>query len=214
MSGETNLPTGSVVHISATRSFLDRGAEEVRAVLLSSIDVELPGSQFDAMLTLDESDMVVVAGVPDPIETVSDRVTVCVQFQTGISAFDEEQRQPDPDVADIVGEYGEELSDSPDAYVFGSATANPANWLEEQAIVRLRPLELDAIANAQSSRPSVDKLDGFCLSRTRSRDAKLDPERGSAKRDAKTLLRPWVSQRIRAHARPAVMRRKDTSGHA
>ncbi|CAN5617864.1 hypothetical protein BH23CHL6_BH23CHL6_08360 [soil metagenome] len=73
-------------------------------------------------------------------------MTVCAEFRTGTDRSGE-QRQPDRSVVEVVGRYGEALKGSRQANVFGSATANPAIWLETKTTVELESHVVNDIAD-------------------------------------------------------------------
>lgn len=165
VTGTTNLPEGAVVTLSASRAFRNMGEEDIRAVSADRYDVTVAAGTFAGLLALDESDLLVFVGTgpaDDTIDTIDRDVTVCAQFQTGTDLLDGIPRQPESIVA-VVGPNGEAVATSPQVYVFGSATANPAYWLEARIDVTLASAELDALTAKQNSAPDEVDLDGFCL---------------------------------------------------
>lgn len=162
----TNLPDGALVHVFASRAFrYQQGEQDIHAVNLASQEVTVIGGEFSLTLDLDESVLLVGVGPGefDVIGIVSDGVTVCAEFRTG-EDLDGQQRQPDSAVVEAVGSFGERLENSPGVKVFGSATANPANWLEVETSVPLESPVLDEIVDLQRQAPTVGSLQGFCLS--------------------------------------------------
>ena len=163
VSGTANLPDGALIRVSASRAFRNQGEADVRVVGIAQNDVTVTGGEFSTSLRLDESDLLaVVAGGFDMIEIVSQGVTVCAEFATG-EDFDGRQRQPNPSVVEAVGPFGERLADSPQLMVFGSATANPSNWLEVETSVGMEPPLLEEISALQGQAPTVGVLEGFCF---------------------------------------------------
>ena len=160
--GTTNLPDGALIRVSASRANRWQGEDDIRAVSLADNAVTVTNGQFSTSLQIDESDLLVLVGDIDVLDVLSDSVTVCAEFQTG-EDFDGQQRQPDPSVVEAVGPFGERLANSAQVTVFGSATANPSNWLEVETSVGLEPLLLDEIAALQGRAPTIGALAGFCL---------------------------------------------------
>lgn len=160
--GTTNLPDGALLRVSASRANRWQGEDDIRAASLADNSVTVTNGQFSTSLQLDESDLLVLVGDIDVLDVLSDSVTVCAEFQTG-EDFDGQQRQPEPSVVAAVGPFGEGLANSPLVKVFGSATANPSNWLEVETSVGLEPPLVDEITALQARAPTVGTLRGFCL---------------------------------------------------
>jgi len=171
VTGQTNLPDGAVINISAGQAFRFRREQDIRASLVTpSRTVTVTDGAFSTSLgPLDFGDITVglERGVGDmtygPVVVVDNAVTVCAQFQTG-DDFDGNNRQPDSAVRETIGPNGEALENSPQKDVFGSATPNPSNWLELVRRVSVGvPKAAAAIAAAQGQRPTPTRLKGFCL---------------------------------------------------
>jgi glucose/arabinose dehydrogenase len=163
VTGSSNLPNGALLNISVARPFLNEGEEDIRESTAGSVAISLVDGRFNASIPTDESDLLIGVDSQFPIALVGDSLTVCVTFQTGADQ-DGQARQTDPLVVQAVGPNGESLADSPHLQVFGSATANPANWLEVFKMVPSRSLLISRIATQQGSRPAEGSLEGFCLS--------------------------------------------------
>jgi hypothetical protein len=167
--GRTNLPDGAVLSLSASRAFRNAHEHDVRAVNAAEDSATVSGGAFSAVLKLNEGTLLVGLDVDKsdpsmgPIATIDSAVTVCADFETGKN-LDDKPRQPDADVRDTVGEFGERLRGSPQVTVFGSATPTPANWLEVKRRVVLQSPLLGRIERVQGRRPRLARLAGFCLS--------------------------------------------------
>lgn len=162
VSGTTNLPSGGVVHVFASRALRYTDEADIRSTNIANAEVTLSGGTFAVTLALDESNVTVGVDETFPLDIVSQDVTVCAQFETGTD-LDGVQRQPDPEVAAAVGAFGEQLATSPQVSVFGSATDHPANWLEVLVDVTLESSVLDEIATLQGRPVEVGPLEGFCV---------------------------------------------------
>lgn len=163
VKGETNLPDGAIITVSASRSMLEDNETEVRAANLANQEATVQGGTFSTTLALDESDVMVGVGTFE-IEQLSNEVTVCAEFRTGEEAFSGEQYQSDQSVVDAVGPYGENLEGSPGVEVFGELTDTPSNWLVAETSVALESPLLIEIADAQGLAPDSVSLEGFCVS--------------------------------------------------
>jgi hypothetical protein len=168
--GRTNLPDGALLTLSASRAFRYAHEKDVRAVHAAGDSVTVSGGAFSTVLKLDEGTLVVGLDVDKndptmgPIATIDTAVTVCAEFRTGKDLLEDKPEQPRASVREVVGESGERLKTSPQAKVFGSATPNPATWLEvERRLVMKSPL-LDRIVSVQGRRPVSTRLAGFCVS--------------------------------------------------
>jgi hypothetical protein len=163
VTGTSNLANGAILDLSLARPFRNEGEDDIREVSAGSVAVSLVEGRFNASIPTDESDLLIGVDSQFPIALVGDSLTVCVTFQTGVDQ-NGQARQTDPEVIQAVGPNGESLADSPHVQVFGSATAQPANWLELFKMVPSRSLLISQIASRQGSRPSEGSLEGFCLS--------------------------------------------------
>lgn len=164
LTGTTNLPDGAVITLSASRAFRNRGEGDIRAISADHYDVTVTAGAFTGLLALDESDLLVLVGT-GPGESIIDQidsgVTVCADFETG-TGFDGTPRQP-PSVVALIGANGEAIATSPQVYIFGSATSNPAYWLEVKVDVPLVSGQIDGLTAQQGSTPDEAQLDGFCF---------------------------------------------------
>jgi hypothetical protein len=161
--GTTNLPDNSLVIVFASRAFRYESESDIRATNVAGDGVTVSDGTFSTTLDLDESNLLLGLDL-DPIEVISSTLDVCAEFRTGEESSSGEQRQPDPTVVEIVGPYGEALENSPQVTVFGSATGNPANWLEATEAIQLSSPALAEIEGEQGSRPREEELAGFCVS--------------------------------------------------
>lgn len=164
IAGETKLPDGAVIEILASRAFHYRSEDNIRATNAGEQMVTVSSGRFQATLTLDESNLLVLVGTgpgEDQIDQLDKDLTACAQFQTGLD-LDGQPRQP-ASVARIVGDNGEALATSPLVTVFGSATAHPSNWLELVSGVALVSPLFGEITTRQGFAPEQVALDGFCV---------------------------------------------------
>jgi hypothetical protein len=163
VDGTTNLPDNSLITVVGSRVFRFESESDMRATNVADEEVTVSDGSFSTTLSLDESNLLIGLDL-DPIGVISSDVDVCAEFRTGEDIVNGEQRQPDAGVVATVGTYGEALRDSPQVKVFGSATDNPANWLEVHVTVPLSSPLLSEIASGQGNQPDEERLDGFCTS--------------------------------------------------
>ena len=161
VAGRTNLPDGTRIELTATRPFVNKGETEPRAARVSTVQLEVNDGAFTAATAIDETEVATFADRQFPVATVSANVHVCATVYTG-QDFDGNDRQ-DSDVADVIGEAGEELATSPLAQEFGGATDTPSTMLELAKSIPAEPGDLTLLLREkQGSAPRVAALEGFC----------------------------------------------------
>ena len=93
---------------------------------------------------------------------MSSAVEVCADVRTGFD-HDGTPHQPDAEVRELVGDYGEAFEGAEALDVFGSATPTPSNWLHVETPVDAPP-PVALYSDAQGRAPDLDALDGHCVS--------------------------------------------------
>lgn len=162
------MPDGAIVTVGLSRDALWEKDGEPRSIQVGNGGLRVTAGRFSQELNLDDviiRSQTAEMAVPAPdrldgaITQLSDAVRICAEFRTG---DDHGLPIQPPAVVAAVGLRGEKLANSPQRYVFGSATPDPANWLRARADVVAPSSKLDELERLQGKRPVNVGLTAQC----------------------------------------------------
>ncbi|MEZ5178515.1 MAG: hypothetical protein R2746_09610 [Acidimicrobiales bacterium] len=156
-----NLPEGTQLEVSATRSFSDGRGHAAQGVVVGHESTEVAIGMWAATISIDHGELTGLSGgAGAAIETVSPVIAMCAEVRTGRDSIDDDY-QWDDEARVALGPHGKNLARSEGAVVVDGKTGTPATWLRAQRDVEMPP-PLDEIAHIQGTRPRVAPIDTFC----------------------------------------------------